>query len=171
MCIRDSSACAEAENQSPNMVENIILPTQSPLDPISKDPIPTQIIDEEKEITRNFERKILPTISKSSDSSKYREAYVYNTPTSTPTPTSPDVFIPDINLEKIIRFEINKIDGNITERDMQKLNSLSGSGRGISDLTGIEFAYNITSLDLPNNQILNLNVPDSRATPNIYMSS
>ena len=178
--------CADTEMESTNVVENIIIPTQTPLDRVAdisvpKDiSVPNEIIPEitkqENSQNKNFERKIVPTIDRSSNSSKYREAYVYETSTPTPTPVSPEVYIPDSSLEQLIRFEINKSEGNITEKDMQKLNYILSKGElePISDLTGLEYAYNLTSIEILEGAVTNL-VPLSNLTKisriNLYQNN
>ena len=67
--------CSDTEIESTNVVENNILPTQTPLDRVSdisapKDiSLPNEIIPEikkqENSQNKNFERKIVPTISNS----------------------------------------------------------------------------------------------------------
>ena len=178
--------CSDTEIESTNVVENNILPTQTPLDRVSdisapKDiSLPNEIIPEikkqENSQNKNFERKIVPTIERSSNSSKYNEAYVYKTSTPTATPVSPDVYIPDSSLEQLIRFEINKSEGNITEKDMQRLNYILSKGElePISDLTGLEYAYNLTSIEILEGAVANL-TPISNLTKisrlNLYQNN
>ncbi len=64
--------------------------------------------------------------------------------------------MPDINLENAIRAELEKPTGPITEADMLELTSLSAWHMGISDLTGLEYATNLTRLDLEANEINNI---------------
>ncbi len=61
--------------------------------------------------------------------------------------------IPDSALEVAIRNSLGKPTGDITAADMESLTNLSASFSGISDLTGLEAAVNLTSLDLPGTQI------------------
>ena len=66
--------------------------------------------------------------------------------------------IPDINLKAAIEAELHVSDPNVT--DMLNLTSLySYSIRNkIKDLTGLEYAKNLTTLDLRGNQISNISV-------------
>ena len=172
--------CSDTEIESTNVVENNILPTQTPLDRVSDISVPNEIIPEikkqENSQNKNFERKIVPTIDRSSNSSKYNEEYVYKTSTPTATPVSPDVYIPDSSLEQLIRFEINKSEGNITEKDMQGLNYILSKGElePISDLTGLEYAYNLTSIEILEGAVANL-TPISNLTKisrlNLYQNN
>ncbi len=72
------------------------------------------------------------------------------------------VDIPDPNLEGAIRDQLNleflavPPDEPITQQDMLKLGWLNGSGRNITDLTGLEYATNLDHLYLVENDIENL---------------
>ena len=60
----------------------------------------------------------------------------------------------DPNLEAVIREELNKYEGQITDYDLTKLTDhLYAEERGISDLAGIEHCVNLQSLNLKYNQI------------------
>lgn len=65
-------------------------------------------------------------------------------------------FIPDINLETIIRENLNVTE--ISCEDMLSLTSLYGSNDGISDLTGLQHATNLQLLDLGRNPIDDLSI-------------
>jgi Leucine-rich repeat (LRR) protein len=67
--------------------------------------------------------------------------------------TSTVVTFPDSNLEGAIRSALSKPTGDIIPDDMTILTKLWANGRGIQDLTGIEHATNLTTLNLYNNQI------------------
>ncbi|MFC4025251.1 leucine-rich repeat domain-containing protein [Oceanobacillus longus] len=57
----------------------------------------------------------------------------------------------DRNLEEAIRNELGIDSREITTKDMEKLLYLYAAGYGIRDLSGIEYAQNLMSLDLYNN--------------------
>jgi len=59
----------------------------------------------------------------------------------------------DKNLENVVRNNINKPDGAIYEKDVEKINSLYGVGRGIEYLDGIEKLTNLQSVYLYGNNI------------------
>ncbi len=61
----------------------------------------------------------------------------------------PQVTIPDANLRAAIAARLGKASGTpITQADMATLTGLTASKKDISDLTGLELATNLTSLDL-----------------------
>lgn len=62
----------------------------------------------------------------------------------------------DKALENAIRSRINKYSGNITAGDMRKIDELRLYGEGISNLSGLEYAVNLYSLDLNNNEIISI---------------
>ncbi|MCL0033777.1 leucine-rich repeat domain-containing protein, partial [Thermodesulfovibrionales bacterium] len=66
------------------------------------------------------------------------------------------VAFPDPNLEAAIREAIEKPTGDIYRSDLEGLTTLRASGRGISDLTGLEYAVNLTWLGLGGNQITDI---------------
>ena len=59
----------------------------------------------------------------------------------------------DPNLEQVIRDVLGKPAGDIYDADMATLYSLTAHEKGITDLTGLEYAVNLTELDLTANQI------------------
>ena len=70
------------------------------------------------------------------------------------TTTEVPVYIPDPNLRAAIEKAISKtLGGEITARDMEALTSLSARNSNISDLTGLEFATNLTFLHLGGSKI------------------
>ena len=72
------------------------------------------------------------------------------TVTDDPTP----VTIPDVNLRAAIAAALGKARGaTITKGEMETLRRLEANEAGISDLTGLEFATNLTWLSLDGNQI------------------
>ena len=79
----------------------------------------------------------------------------------TPVVQDPDklpgafVHIPDINLRAAIAEELSKSpNAPITVEEMERLRNLNARDRDIQDLTGLQFAINLTSrLDLRDNQI------------------
>ena len=65
--------------------------------------------------------------------------------------------IPDANLRAAIEAALDKVSGApITLAEMKTLDRLDAPDRGISDLTGLESAANLTSLDLGGNNITDL---------------
>ena len=80
-----------------------------------------------------------------------------------PVVTQPDVLpggqvhFPDPILEAAVSKGIRRTpDIPITAEAMKRLNQLDLAGMGISDLTGLEFAINLTRLHAPDNQISDL---------------
>ena len=73
--------------------------------------------------------------------------------------------IPDFNLRSIIEKKLHKTKGaTITQADMLKLTELTHfDDLGIEDLTGLEFATNLTDLWLNNNEIVDIS-PLARLT-------
>ncbi len=63
------------------------------------------------------------------------------------------IHIPDPNLEQAIRDELNKPVGNITADDMAGMTSLAANFRGIEDLTGLQYAVNLTQLNFSRNYV------------------
>ena len=69
------------------------------------------------------------------------------------------VAIPDMNLRAAIEDALDKSSGEmITRSDMSKLTSIYVRIANISDLTGLEFAFNLTSLNLGRNSISDVSV-------------
>ena len=67
------------------------------------------------------------------------------------------VEIPDSNLESAIRQTLELPDNSpITPQEMLRLTELDAKRRGITDLTGLEFATNLGFLDLGGNQITDI---------------
>ena len=67
------------------------------------------------------------------------------------------VNIPDANLRAVIERALNKPAGaTITNAEMATLTSLEGDGTDIRELTGLEFAINLTELHLNRNQLSDL---------------
>ena len=67
------------------------------------------------------------------------------------------VNIPDSNLRAAIEKALGKAEGaTITQADMQTLTEFEASKQSIQDLTGLEFATNLTGLALSDNQISDL---------------
>ena len=80
-----------------------------------------------------------------------------------PVITPPDVIpgrfvdIPDPNLRTIIAEELGKSpDAPITVEEMRGLRTLDSRRRRVQDLTGLQFATNLTHLELDNSQISDL---------------
>ncbi len=72
-----------------------------------------------------------------------------------PTPGTP-VDFPDPNLDAAIRAAIGKPFGQIYDTDLETLTSLRANTTAISDLSGLEYATNLTLLFLNSNQISDL---------------
>ena len=79
------------------------------------------------------------------------------------SPSQPDqppgtvVRIPDTNLRAVIAEELGKgPNAPITVEEMKRLDKLYANGRGIQDLTGLQFATNVSRLRLTRNQISDL---------------
>ncbi|MDE2832798.1 MAG: hypothetical protein OXN20_21985 [Gemmatimonadota bacterium] len=77
----------------------------------------------------------------------------------TPVVITPVVTIPDANLRSVIRDELDKSRfAPITKADMARLTTLDASNRNIRDLTGLEFATNLTELNLTDNPLSSLSI-------------
>ncbi|PZE20020.1 leucine-rich repeat domain-containing protein [Paenibacillus xerothermodurans] len=63
------------------------------------------------------------------------------------------VEFPDVNLEGAVREALQKPTGAITQEEIARLTELNASGRAIRDLTGIEHATGLKSLNLSDNEI------------------
>jgi len=71
--------------------------------------------------------------------------------------TAPTVVnFPDANLEAEVRIALGIPEADITDIDMYALTSLDAASAGITDLAGLEYAVNIKSLILDNNEITEL---------------
>ena len=67
--------------------------------------------------------------------------------------------IPDANLRAAIEAALGKASGApITQAEMATLDSLTATEKDISDLTGLEYATNLTWLDLTSNNITDISV-------------
>ena len=67
------------------------------------------------------------------------------------------VYIPDVNLRSAIAEALGKTpNASITAEEMATLKELIANDAGIRDLTGLEFAINLTDLYAPDNQIADL---------------
>jgi internalin A len=75
-----------------------------------------------------------------------------------PVPAFADsvVTFPDANLEAAIRVAISKPTGDIHASELAGLTSLTASGKGITNLAGLEYCRGLTHLALDFNQISNL---------------
>ena len=63
------------------------------------------------------------------------------------------VIFKDANLQSAARKALDNPEGGVTRKDLASLEKLTGVQHGITDLTGIEQAANLTLLDLNTNQI------------------
>ncbi|HNT36919.1 MAG TPA: leucine-rich repeat domain-containing protein, partial [bacterium] len=77
-------------------------------------------------------------------------------PTNTPTPTVGIVFFPDSHLEQAVRSAINKPKGNILSTDLLELTHLDAGERSITNLEGLQFCINLSSLALYGNHITSI---------------
>ena len=73
------------------------------------------------------------------------------------------VNIPDFYLEYAIRNYLDKPTGPITIETMESLTRLVAVNKKITDLSGLEYAINLQSLYLSNNQLVD-NSPISKLT-------
>ena len=64
-----------------------------------------------------------------------------------------EVNMPDNELKRAIKDQLNLSSDVITRGDMNKLTSLSAVGNGISNLEGLQYAMNLESLNLDYNEI------------------
>ena len=69
---------------------------------------------------------------------------------------STGISIPDANLMAAIRWELGKDTGAITSADMASLTSLTLAQANIRDLTGLQYAVNLETLDLESNLVSDL---------------
>ena len=72
-------------------------------------------------------------------------------------PYSPPVYFADANLKQAVKDALG-IAFDPTQAKMATLSQLSAISKGIADLTGIEYAVNLTYLNLRDNQINNLSL-------------
>ena len=63
------------------------------------------------------------------------------------------VIIKDSKLNKLVRSSIGILDGDLLKCDLELINVLSASNKGIADLEGIQYLSNLVQLDLSNNMI------------------
>ena len=75
------------------------------------------------------------------------------TPLSPVLADDPVVTFPDAKLDVAIREAIGKPTGDIYQSDLEGLASLNASNKSISDITGLQYCVNITTLDLSYNEI------------------
>ena len=72
---------------------------------------------------------------------------------------TPVVYIPDANLQVVIRSALGKSRFSpITTTDMASLTALDASNRNIRELDGLEFATNLTELNLVDNRLSSLSI-------------
>lgn len=97
------------------------------------------------------------TIPKDATVGKQRASLNWNI-VADPSTTIPDevVEIPDSHLRTAIKEALGVTDDNqITKTKMETLTEFTAVGKGIVDLTGIEYASNLKTLKLDNNRITN----------------
>jgi internalin A len=66
------------------------------------------------------------------------------------------ISFPDAGLETVIRETIGKPSGDIHDYQLEDLEMLDASGRGITDLDGIQYCTELVELDLRDNVIIDL---------------
>ncbi|WP_099355418.1 leucine-rich repeat domain-containing protein [Fredinandcohnia onubensis] len=81
---------------------------------------------------------------------------VYTYVTTTPIPSGEPVQFVDSALEEAVRETLHIKSRAIVESDMSILPSLDAMNRGITDLTGLEYATNLEELHLDSNAITNI---------------
>ena len=87
-----------------------------------------------------------------------------------PANAAPDdpVTIPDANLRAVIESALGLSPGDtITEGAMAELTTLTASGKGVADLTGLEYATALESLDLSGNPITDISILTQTNFPNL----
>ena len=67
-----------------------------------------------------------------------------------------DVAFTDANLEQVIRETLGIYSRNLTTADLEELTYLYADSQQIQDLTGLEYAVNLTGLSLYNNEIVDI---------------
>ncbi|EGO9003078.1 hypothetical protein D2A91_14025, partial [Enterococcus faecalis] len=72
----------------------------------------------------------------------------------TNTKNAIDDWMPDKNLQSAVANALNKKISEISQEDLQGLDNLVANGLGINSLKGLEYATNLTSLDIDNNHIV-----------------
>lgn len=89
-------------------------------------------------------------------------AWVMAAPLAMPLPaervwSAAAALVPDANLEKVIRSQLKKPEGDLTPEDLQSLSRLLASDgkktRPIAQLVGLQYAHRMTRLDVSGNQI------------------
>ncbi|MDE3000995.1 MAG: leucine-rich repeat domain-containing protein [Gemmatimonadota bacterium] len=77
---------------------------------------------------------------------------------------STEVFIPDANLRAVIEDSLGKASGaRITRTEMAMLTRLEAQNKGIGDLTGLEYAVNLTRIDLSEEQVSSSSVANNNS--------
>ena len=87
-----------------------------------------------------------------------------------PANAAPDdpVTIPDDNLRAVIESALGLSPGDtITEGKMAELTTLTAIGKGVADLTGLEYATALESLDLSGNPITDISILTQTNFPNL----
>ena len=82
------------------------------------------------------------------------------------TVVAQEISVPDPGLNTAIRDALQKPAGPLTSQDLLGLAVLNASGRNITNLQGLEFAHNLTSLNLRSNHFTNLSFPGGLAKLN-----
>lgn len=71
------------------------------------------------------------------------------------------IAVPDPGFDSAIRDALQKPTGPLTEQDMLSLTNLDACCRNVTNVTGLEAARNLLSLNLQNNQLTSFNYPSS----------
>ena len=96
-----------------------------------------------------------------------QQNFVVTQTTSTPVSAH---FLPDANLRRAVEKALGKSPGaTITKAELARLRNLAASDNGIVDLTGLEFATNLTTLTLYSNAITDL-IPLTDLTNLTYLN-
>jgi Leucine-rich repeat (LRR) protein len=75
-----------------------------------------------------------------------------------PTCAQTDVSFTDPNLEAAVRLALGKPTGTLTTVDLSALTILYAAGQQITNLSGLEYATNLTTLSLPDNALTDASV-------------
>lgn len=81
---------------------------------------------------------------------------IFNRTFGTDIKNTNNIIFKDENLNRVVRQAINKPSGDITRSDVYPLTKIDLEGKGIKDISGIEYLENLTNLDISNNDIDNI---------------
>lgn len=74
----------------------------------------------------------------------------------TPVVGEESKLIKDSQLEQVIRFKLDKLEGELTVPDLERLKELNGNDMKVKSLEGLQYAKQLTKLSLNKNQISDL---------------